>query len=206
MGVALGLEDPHGSIVANVEPNGPAAEAGLRVGDVIVRLGLEAPTDERALLRAIADAPIGQGIVLGVVRDGKPLTLKVRVEEWPRSKWDAFDAPVPTTEPHPHVPPDLGITMATLNPANCARYGVGLTHIGVLVTGVAAGTDAAQRGLAQGDVILRIDAKPVSSPTDVQAVFDQARAEKRDFVLALIQQKASNKPGPEWLPLRVAGG
>ena len=204
MGRALGMADPHGSIVAHVEPNGPAAAAGLHVGDVIVRLGSEVPTDERALLRSIADAPIGQDIVLGIVRDGKLLSLQVRVGEWPRSKWDVFDAPVPTVEPHPQVPSDLGITLATLDPANRARYGVRLAQTGVLVTGVAAGTDAARRGMVQGDVVLRIDAKPVASPADVQAAFDQARAAKRDFVLALVQQKAPSKPGPEWLALRVA--
>jgi serine protease Do len=204
MGLALGLSDPRGSIVANVAPEGPAAAGGLRVGDVIVRFGSEAPSDERALLRAIATAPIGQDIVLGVLRNGKPLSLRVAIKEWPRSSWDRFDAPVSALPPHHNVPPDLGITLASLDAANRAQYGITLTQSGIVVTGVAADTDAAQRGLARGDVILEINAKPVSGPEDVRAALDQARAQKRDFVVALIQPKVSKLPGPQWVALRVA--
>jgi serine protease Do len=204
MGLALGLSDPQGSIVANVTPQGPAAAAGLQVGDVIVLFGSEAPKDERALLRAIATAPIGQDIVLGVLRSGKPLSLRVAVKEWPRSSWDRFDVPVSAVAPHYNVPADLGITLASLDAANRAQYGITLTQPGIVVTGVAADTDAAQRGLARGDVILRINAKPVTGPEEVQAALDQARAQKRDFVVALIQPKVSKLPGPQWVALRVA--
>jgi serine protease Do len=204
MCLALGLSSPRGSIVANVAPDGPAAAAGLQVGDVIVRFGAEAPSDERALLRAIATAPIGRDIVLGILRDGKPLSLNVTVKEWPRSNWDRFDAPISAPAPHHHVPADLGITMASLDSANRAQYGIGLTQAGTLVTGVAAETDAAQRGLVRGDVILEINAHLVSGPADVQAAIDRARAQKRDFVVALIQPKVSKQPGPEWVPLRVS--
>ena len=204
MALALGLSDPQGSIVANVASEGPAAAAGLHVGDVIVRFGSEAPRDERALLRAIATAPIGQDIVLGVLRNGKPLSLKVAIKEWPRSSWDRFDAPVAALPPHHHVPADLGITLASLDTANRAQYGITLTQPGIVVTGVAADTDAAQRGLARGDVILEINTKPVSGPEDVQAALDQARAQKRNFVVALIQPKVSKLPGPQWVALRVA--
>jgi serine protease Do len=203
MALALGLSDPQGSIVANVAPEAPAAAAGLQVGDVIVRFGSEAPRDERALLRAIATAPIGRDIVLGVLRNGKPLSLRVAVKEWPRSSWDRFDAPVSALAPHHNVPPDLGITLASLDAANRAQYGITLTQPGIVVTGVAADTDAAQRGLARGDVILEINTKKVSGPEDVQASLDQARAQKRAFVVALIQPKVSKLPGPQWLALRV---
>jgi serine protease Do len=203
MALALGLSDPQGSIVANVAPEAPAAAAGLQVGDVIVRFGSEAPRDERALLRAIATAPIGRDIVLGVLRNGKPLSLRVAVKEWPRSSWDRFDAPVSALAPHHNVPPDLGITLASLDAANRAQYGITLTQPGIVVTGVAADTDAAQRGLARGDVILEINTKKVSGPEDVQAALDQARAQKRAFVVALIQPKVSKLPGPQWLALRV---
>jgi serine protease Do len=203
MALALGLSDPQGSIVANVAPEAPAAAAGLQVGDVIVRFGSEAPRDERALLRAIATAPIGRDIVLGVLRNGKPLSLRVAVKEWPRSSWDRFDAPVSALAPHHNVPPDLGITLASLDAANRAQYGITLTQPGIVVTGVAADTDAAQRGLARGAVILEINTKKVFGPEDVQAALDQARAQKRAFVVALIQPKVSKLPGPQWLALRV---
>ena len=114
-----------------------------------------------------------------------------------------FDPPVSASAPHFDVPPDLGITLASLDPANRAHYGVSLEQAGILITGVAAGTDAAQRGVVTGDVILRIDSKTVSSPGDVKTALDVARADKRDFVVALIQPKVSTKPGPEWVALRV---
>lgn len=203
MGEALGMKTVAGSIVANVTANGPAAAAGLRAGDVILHLGTAAPTDERAVLRAIATAPIGQPITLGLWRDGKQQSLDVRVLEWPRSQWDAIDAPVSMPVSHHHVPPDLGIALAPLDDAGRARFGVAALQDGVLVTGVAADTDAARRGLAPGDVILRVQENSVSSTAEAEAAFASARSEKRQFVLVLVEPKDNVKSGPEWIALRV---
>ena len=66
------------------------------------------------------------------------------------------------------IPPDLGISVSSLTDATRARFGVQLAQKGVLVTGVAAGTDAAERGLTAGDVILRVQERTVTEASEVQ--------------------------------------
>jgi serine protease Do len=192
MSEALGIERAEGSLVSYVAPGGPAAAAGLRVGDVILHIDAAAPTDERAILRTIATTPIGENITLALWRDGKPASLTVSVHEWPRAQWETLDPPVSMATPSHGVPADLGITLGAA------------AQTGVLVTGVAAGTDAAQRGLVAGDVILRVQEKTVTNAAEVQAAFQAVRARKREFALVLVDPKVHEKPGPEWIVLRVS--
>lgn len=74
----------------------------------------------------------------------------------------------------------------------------------MLVDGVAAGTDAFDRGLVPGDVILRVQDSEVSSPQQVQAAVDAARAQHKAFILALVLPKVQTTPGPRWIALRVS--
>lgn len=196
MSRALGRERADGSIVANVVPGGSAEAAGLRVGDLILRINDEPPPDERALLRAIAETPIGRDVTLGVSRGDETRKVTATVREWPRKQWETVDPPVTTPVPRRRMQPDLGIDLATQGDA--AR------RSGVIVRSVAANTDAAERGLVAGDVILRVQDKVVSNVADARAAFKAARAEKRPFVLVLIDPKVHRTPGPEWVALRVA--
>jgi hypothetical protein len=204
MAQALGMKRVQGSIVANLAPGGPAADAGLRPGDVVLHLAGAPPTDQRALLRAITGAPIGQTITLVVRREGKEQNLDIAIKEWPRRLWDGLDTPVSMPLPHHQVPPDLGLALTALDGANRTRFGLNLNQTGVLITGVAPGTDAADHGLEPGNVILRVQETTVSTLQEAQAAFEKARAEDRRFVLVLVAPKAHDKAGPEWITLRIA--
>jgi len=71
-----------------------------------------------------------------------------------------------------------------------------------------ANTDAADRGLVTGDVILRVQDQPVATPQSVQAVIDAVREQKRAFAVMLVLPKVQQSalPGPKWMALRVAAG
>jgi PDZ domain-containing secreted protein len=75
---------------------------------------------------------------------------------------------------------------------------------GVLVTSVAANSDPALKGMVGGDIILRVQDKPVSTPDEVRAGIDTARTGKRDYVLMLVLPKKSDTPGPKWFALQLA--
>jgi serine protease Do len=204
MALALGMKQAQGSIVAAVTPGGPAADADLRPGDVIMHLGSSKPGDERALLRKVATSPIGEKLTFGLWRDGKPQTLDIQVKEWPRSQWETLDVPVSMPVPHHHIPPDLGITLEPLNDTTRAKYGSAATQDGVLVAAVAPGSDAAEHGLAVGDIIVRVQGRAISEPNQVAEALDATRAEKREFVLVLVQPKSSDRMGIKWMTLRLA--
>ena len=200
MAAALGMARPVGSVVAAVRLGEPAEAAGLRVGDVVVRYGNQPVTDDRALLRAIVRSRIGQAVAVTVLRDGHERTVEVTPTAWPEP---------PTTEsvamptPAMLVPPDLGLSLSALTADLRARHGLQMQRGGVLVDAVAPGTDAFDRGLQTGDVLLRVQATEVGSPREVQAAIDAARAAHSAFVMTLVLGKDEQLSGPHWVALRV---
>jgi serine protease Do len=203
MAEAIGMDRAEGSMVSWVRPDGPADRAGLAVGDVVLRYGSDAPPDERALLRDIVRTPVGETVPVAVARRGEQLTVPVAVAEWPRSVWEERDAPLPPERPRADIGPDLGLSLVAI-PAD-ARMRLGLQDLagGVLISAVLPGSDAARRGMADGDVILRVQDKPTGSPADVQQSIDAERAAKHRVLLVLVLQKLRKVPGPSWVTLRL---
>jgi serine protease Do len=200
---AMGMAQPEGSIVAWVLADGPAHQGGLGIGDVVLRFGSKAPTDERALLREIAHTPVGTTTTLLVRHGAEERTIPITVAEWPRNQWDVRDAPVATPRPKIPTPPDLGLTLGPVPDDAKAKLGLQADLTGVLVTAVAPDSDPARRGMVGGDIILRVQQKPVVTPEDVRAAVDAARTSKRDFVLMLILPKVRDIPGPKWVALQL---
>jgi serine protease Do len=201
---ATGMREPEGSIVAWVLPNGPAHQAGLDIGDVVLRFDGKKQSDERELLRNIAHTQAGETITLSVRHEGTVHDISMATMEWPRDQWDKRDAPVATERPKIVIPPDLGLTLSPIGADQKQALGLedGLT--GVLVKTVMAGSDPANRGMQSGDVILRVQDKPAAMPADVQSSIDAARAAKRDYVLVLVLPKKRDVPGPKWIALQLA--
>jgi serine protease Do len=201
---AMGKSQAEGSIVAWVLPNGPAMKSGLTIGDIILKYDGRTPSDERALLRDIGRTPVGETVTLSVQHDGVVRSVPVTVHEWPRNQWEARDAPTRTERPKFVIPPDLGLSLSMATSAQKAEMGLGEDLTGVLVTGVAPNSGPARKGMASGDLILRVQDKPVATPAEVQAGVDAARAGKRDAVLMLVLPKKQDAPGPKWIPLQIA--
>jgi len=201
---AVGMPEAEGSIVAWVLPDGPAKKAGLAIGDVILRFDGSALTDERELLRDIAHTPVGQTVKFLVRHDAAENTVLVTTEAWPRNQWDKNDAPEPVLRPKIIIPPNLGLSLAVLPEDARSRLPPASDVSGVLVTNVAANSDPALKGMASGDIILRVQDRPVDTPDAVQAGIDAARAAKHDYVLLLVLPKKSDTPGPKWFALQLA--
>jgi serine protease Do len=200
MAAALGMARPVGSVVAAVRLGEPAEAAGLRVGDVVVRYDNQPVTDDRALLRAIVRSRIGQAVAVTVLRDGHETTIEVTPTAWPEPPTTLS---VATPAPAMLVPPDLGLSLSALTADLRARHGLQMQRGGVLVDAVAPATDAFDRGLQAGDVLLRVQATEVGSPREVQAAIDAARAAHNTFVMALVLGKDEQLFGPHWVALRV---
>ncbi len=203
MAQALGMQQAEGSIISWVRPDGPAFKSGLLVGDVVLTFNGSKPSDERALLRDIAESDVGVAVTFGIIRDGKPRDIQVTTGEWPRNQWDALDAPVKTQRPKIAIPPNLGLTMAPLPQADRKKLELTTYKEGILVTAVPANSDAAERGVKAGDVILRVQDMPVFSEADVLAAVAAERAAKRRYVLLLIWPKVRTVPGPKWIALQA---
>jgi serine protease Do len=206
MAAALDLKQPVGSIVAAVHEGGPAATAGVKVGDIVLRFDNQTPADERTLLRDIAKATVGATVPVTFLREGQEHTVQVTLVAWPAMEGTSGAATGQARRPIMLVPANLGLSLSGLTTDLRAHYGLRMHQSGVLITGVAAGTDAFERGLVPGDVILRMQDKDVGSPQEVQAAVDAARTQHKAFILALVLPKVQTTPGPRWLALRAAEG
>ena len=172
---------------------------------MVLKYGDDAPHDERALLRDIVKTPVGQAVNVIIQRDNNQLTLPVTIAEWPRSKWEERDAPLPAERPNSRIPPDLGLSLASIPTSKRANLGLEDTEGGVLVADVVPGSDAAHRGMTSGDIILRVDRDATASPNDVWKAINAERVDKREFTMMLVLQKHPRAPGAEWVVLRLQG-
>ena len=206
MAAAMGSQQPEGSVVSWVLPDSPAQKAGIAIGDIIIRYADYAPPDERALLRRIAHTPVGDTVQVALLHDGIQRMLPVTIESWPRSQWDKRDAPMTPERPKLTIPPDLGLTLSAVPTSERAQLGLEDGLSGVLIISVLGGSDAAERGMLDGDVILRVQDRPITTPTDVQEAITAVRSDHRPFVMMLVLPKARKTPGPTWVTLRLPPG
>lgn len=200
MAQALGMSQARGSIIALVVPNGPAERAGLQIGDVITSIDDKPVNDERALLRTIAKSAAGQMLKIGVLRAGMDVSCTATISNWPKDQWAALDAVARAQAPSTAVPPDAGLTFLPLNDETRAKFGLVTPLSGVVITNVDLGSDAAQRGIVPGDLVLQVGNKKVTDVGEVQTLLQDAKTSKTPFFMVLILPKT--KPSPEWIALR----
>jgi serine protease Do len=159
---ALGLENEKGALVSKVMPDGPADEAGVEHGDVIVEFDGQPIEDWNELPRVVAATPVGKSVKLVVVRNGKHKTLKVTV-----GALDEGETLAARAEPEGGTAA-FGLRVQDLTPEIAEQLDVE-PDVGVLVTGVEPGSPAEEAGLRRGDVILEVDRTEVTSTSDLQA-------------------------------------
>lgn len=200
---AMGISQPAGSLVSWVIPDSPAAKGGLAIGDVIIRYGDDTPSDDRALLRDVGETDVGETVQVVVLREGVQHSFPVTIEPWPRAKWDERDAPTAALPPKAMIPPNLGLTLLTIEKSQRAKLGLEPALSGVLISAVQPNSDAARRGAIAGDIILRVQDKSVADPADVLGAIAAARSEQRPFVMMLVLPKVRTVPGPRWVTLRL---
>jgi serine protease Do len=159
---SLGLKEPHGAIISEVMADGPAAAAGLKVEDAIVEVDSKKIEDSRDLARTIADLPAKSTVDVKVWRNKSEQNVKVKLGTYPNTG----DVAEGKTEPQDQEEGDGNVDLKqlglTLKPA-----GPGSPKDGVVIADVDPNSDAAQKGLKEGDVILKAGEEKVSSPQDV---------------------------------------
>jgi Do/DeqQ family serine protease len=148
---SFGVREREGVLVADVMKDGPGEAAGLKPGDVIVQLGATKIREVPDLQRRVADAAPGQTIGLGVIRDGAPQRLAVRVGEMPTEDTLATELD--------SGPEGFGLQVEPLVPDVAERLGLPFSH-GLLVTDVTSNGPGERAGLRPGDVILEVDRRP----------------------------------------------
>ncbi|NBJ13473.1 Do family serine endopeptidase [Microvirga sp. SYSU G3D207] len=183
---ALGRSDDKGVLVASVEPGGPAEKAGIKTGDVIIRIGDQTVNSGRDLTRAVASLKPGTQARLTVVRGGTPQEVPVIVGQRPGDQTAALTGPQQDTEADGKR---LGVALAPIDEA--ARRQLGANVSGVLVQRVQPNSPASESGIRPGDVIVSANNRDVTEPADVAQAWSQAQKDKRPVLLRIMRDGQS---------------
>ncbi|MCP5088958.1 MAG: Do family serine endopeptidase [Rhodobacteraceae bacterium] len=182
---AIGLEKVAGALISDV-PEGPAADAGMLSGDVILNFDGKEVEDSRGLVRAVGDAEVGKTVRVVIFRDGKTQTLKVVLGR----REDAERPRIVPTAAKPDVTEQeaLGMTLTSLTDEIRQQLSLDGDAGGVAVINVDETSDAFEKGIRPGDLISEVGQKPVSSAKDVAQAFKDAREAGRKSVLLLVRR------------------
>jgi Do/DeqQ family serine protease len=159
---SLGLRRPSGALVASVAANGPAARAGLGTGDVIVSIDGTTVDDPNAFGYRFATKPLGGTTQVGVLRQGREVTLAIGLQSAPDRPRDQIEIRSRS--------PFLGATVATLSPALADELRLDTQTQGVAIVGVADGSTAQTIGLQKGDIIVSVNNQKVETSADLDRV------------------------------------
>ncbi|AGT08492.1 DegQ family serine endoprotease [Paracoccus aminophilus] len=183
---SLGLAAQSGALVTDV-PAGPAADAGMKAGDIITKFAGGDVKDIRELLRHVADAPVGEKVDVTVLREGKPVDLQVTLGR--RELAEGGPTASTTVDSAKASASDLlGMTVAPLTPEIAAELGVSKDMKGLVVQSVDSTGAASDKGLAAGDVITEAGQQPVASLDDLQSQISQAKEAGRKSILILVRR------------------
>lgn len=169
---SLGLKANSGALVIDVTPGSPAAKAGVRSGDVVLAFDGKPVESMRRLPRMVAETQIGKSVRLTVWREGAEKNLTLVTGELPDGEAKKGKTARGEGEAKPKAQGEsvLGVRFR-------AENGV------VVVAGVEAGSPASERGIREGDVLLKSGDRDVQSVADVRKGLESAEAAGRKFVL-----------------------
>jgi len=182
----LGMDEPKGALVAGVNPEGPAQDAGIEPGDVIIVFDGKDVSEMRDLPKLVAETTIGRAVDILVIRAGNEKALSVEIARLDEAETaDATDGK-DNKEDESGTAQVLGLGLSRLTTANRNEYNVPADVDGVLVTYIDPASAAAQKGIRRGDVIVEVAQNDVRSPSDVSERVEEEKASGRKSVLLLL--------------------
>lgn len=211
LAAGFGLPSDRGTLVARVEPGQPAEKAGIKQGDVIVKVNGRDVTPEQTLSYIVANVTPGTRIPVELIRDGKRQTVNVTVGTRPPEEQlaqfdpndqdgaqgdDGDDGSSPTG-----AAASLGVGVTPLTPQIARQLGVDPSIGGVVILGVNPSSDAAGKGLQRGDVIVSANQQPVRTGGDLSKIVAAAKAAGRKQIILFVQRKNFGN----YIPVTIAG-
>ena len=190
---SMGLDEASGALVASVTSGGPAEQAAIEPGDVVLQFDGKKIDRMRGLPRIVAETPIGKAVDVLIWRRGEEQTVQVELGELPEddelaalseegSDGGGFGAdgssPIEA----------LGVTVASITDEMRERFELPGEAKGVVITEVDEGSTAGEENLRPGDVIVEVGQEEVNSPPEVAAKVNEAKSEDKKSVLLLIDR------------------
>jgi serine protease Do len=188
IGESLNIKPARGALIAGVEEKGPAKPAGIEPGDVVVKFDGKDIKEPKDLSRVVADTPVGKEVDVVIIRKGQEETRKVtlgRLEDTDKPVQTAAKSKDESAE-KPVTQKALGLDLATLSKDLRTRYKIKDSVKGVIITNVDSTSDAADKRLSPGEVIVEVAQEAVSNAADVKKRVDQLKKDGKKSVLLLV--------------------
>jgi serine protease Do len=185
----LNLKPARGALVAGIDDRGPAKPSGIEAGDVIVKFDGKDIKEMRDLPRVVADTPVGKDVEVVIVRKGQELTKTVKL-----GRLEDTDQKLAAATPNKDAAPEqksvvqkaLGLNLANMSDELRKKYKIKDSVKGVVITGVDAGTPAADKRLSPGDVVVEVAQEEDKTAVDLQKRIDQLKKDGRKAALLLV--------------------
>ncbi len=203
---ALGLPNANGAIVAEVIAGSPAEKAGMKQGDVVLKMNGQPVKDNRDLTRRVGSLNAGDTATFVVWRDNREMTITVTIAKRPGEDKLSQQRDPSTggsggkdAKAGEASVSSLGLGLSTITPAVRREFGLEGSERGVLITDVDPESDAAERGLRPGFRVLAVGGAAVTSPGDVSAAVSKAKSLKRPSVLLFVDTGR----GKAYVPVKI---
>jgi Do/DeqQ family serine protease len=177
---SMGLKRPAGALVTSIVPGSPAAQAGLKSGDLITAIDGQPVEDQNAFGYRFATKPLGGVANLAVDRQGRSSALAVRLETAPEGARD--EVTINSRSPF------MGAKVANLSPALADELRLDSATEGVVIVELAGGSLAGNVGFQRGDVIVSVNGQPITTSRDLERV-----TEKPSRVWQIVIQRGGQK-------------
>ena len=184
---SLNIKPARGALVAGIDEKGPAKPAGIEPGDVVVKFDGKDIKEPKDLSRVVADTAVGKEVEVVIIRKGEEQTKRVTL-----GRLEDTDKPQPASAksaPEPEKPVTqkaLGLDLANLSKDLRGRYKIKESVKGVIITGVDNASDAAEKRLAPGDVIVEVAQEAVANAADIKKRVEQLKKDGKKSVLLLV--------------------
>lgn len=190
---SLGLDRAQGALVASVTPTGPAEQAGLEAGDIILEFDGKEVNEMRTLPRIVAETKIGSAVKVVYWRGGRKESATVEIGELEAAEEEGLIASGPLAEEGEDGVSGtrietVGIHVAPIGAQDREQYQIPHELDGVLISHVEPMSEAAEKGLLIGDVIVEINQQAVNDPARAQEMIQTAAEADRKSVLLLINR------------------
>ncbi|GFE48756.1 serine protease [Roseobacter cerasinus] len=197
---SMGLESTAGALVTDV-PEGPAQEAGMEAGDVIISFAGKDVEDTRGLVREVGNSPVGETVRVTVLREGATQTLRVTLGRREEAEGAVPAVAVsPDQEDEPTTKDVLGLSLTTLTDEIREELGVDDKTQGLAVTAVDEATEAFEKGLRAGDIITEAGQQRVTSISELEERVEAAKEAGRKSLLLLVRRAGD----PRFVALSLA--
>ncbi len=190
---SLELDTARGALIASTNQDGPADKAGIEAGDIILEINGQMIKDMKALPRIIAENDVGSTAKIKYWRDGKEHITNVTIGELEKAEEEGLlDRPTKSTGTGVDIDA-LGMTVKPIDEALRTEFDIAPSINGLIISNIKPMSEAAQKGLNIGNVIVEINQQPITSPEMIIDIIDKAQKNQRKSVLFLVNNQGNMK-------------